>query len=308
MKEAELSEKRYDNLVNLMQSMKNAQPPVQSEATVQPPIEDNKSSKQENGIMENLSSVQNRNSKVSNCSDSTQSNEIISTHNNGDKMVNIESHNLIDLTVSTESDKLIDRTVSIESDKLMDRTVSIESDNLMDRTVNTESDNLMDHTVSTSKKSLKYKKHKNLKKWKQITKVTMNISPPMEAKTLGVGIIECIMAFFKLMNTIFSNSLNISMGICLMLALQSALSQAAATPSPFLNENNQLTLTSMLASKQSGSSFILYPVSALETKTYTFQIAEIGQEVTNGLGTSCSSIQTLNKLCLEHPSSCNYLS
>ena len=70
------------------------------------------------------------------------------------------------------------------------------------------------------------------------------------------------------------------------------MSHAAANPSPLLNENSQLTLTSMLASKQSGSSFILYPVSALETKTYTFQIDEIRQEVFNGLGTSCSSIQT----------------
>ena len=118
-----------------------------------------------------------------------------------------------------------------------------------------------------------------------------------------VGIIKCFIAFFKLMNTIFSNFLNISVGICLLLALQSVMSHAATNPSPLLNENSQLTLTSMLASKQSGSSFILYPVSALETKTYTFQIAEIGQEVTNGLGTSCSSIQTLNELCLQHPSS-----
>ena len=92
-------------------------------------------------------------------------------------------------------------------------------------------DKLIDRTVSTSKKLLKFKKQKNLKKRRSITKLKMTVSTPNETKTLGMGIIECIMAFFKLMNTIFTNSLNISVGICLILALQSALSQAAATSS-----------------------------------------------------------------------------
>ena len=120
----------------------------------------------------------------------------------------------------------------------------------------------------------------------------MTVSTPKETKTLGMGIIECIMAFFKLMNTIFTNSLNISVGICLILALQSALSQAAATPSPLLNENSQLTLTSMLASQQSGSSFILYPISALETSQFKADgETEILPHSTHGKPTNCTAIK-----------------
>ena len=122
--------------------------------------------------------------------------------------------------------------------------------------------------------------------------------------TLAVNIIQCIIAFFKLMNAIFSNFTNIIVGICLLLALQTALSHAAVTPSPLFKGNNQLTLSSMLASKESGPSFILYPISALETKTYTFEISEINDDVFKGLTASCSSIPTLNDFCLEHPSSC----
>ena len=163
---------------------------------------------------------------------------------------------------------------------------------------------------------------KNLKNRRSVKKEKKTVSTPKEEdtmaagimncfisffkeeNTLAVNIIQCIIAFFKLMSTIFSNFSNITVGICLLLALQSAMSHAAVTPSPLLEENNQLTLTSMLASKESGSSFILYPISALETKTYTFEISEISDDVFEGLEASCSYITTLNDFCLEHPSSC----
>ena len=188
--------------------------------------------------MKNLSSVQNRSSKVSDSNDITKSNEVNTTHNNKGKMV----------SPSNISTKANNYTTILP-------------------------------TATTSPKrlsTLPKKKPKNFKKRRSIAKLKKTVSTPKEENTMVIGIIKCFIAFFKLMNTIFSNFLNISVGICLLLALQSAMSHAAANPSPLLNENSQLTLTSMLASKQSGSSFILYPVSALETKTYTFQIAEIG--------------------------------
>ena len=83
------------------------------------------------------------------------------------------------------------------------------------------------------------------------------------------GLIRCILAFisgfFRLMNNIFSNSPNILWGICIVFALQTAMSHAA--PSSINDVNTQTSLTTMLSSQDPSSSFILYSVDAMESKT-----------------------------------------
>ena len=120
------------------------------------------------------------------------------------------------------------------------------------------------------------------------------------------GIIRCILSFitgfFNLMTTIFNNSPGILWGICLVFAFQTAMSHAA--PSSANDVSTQTSLTTMLSSQGPSSTFILYSVDAMESRTYTFQMDEIRQESFSGLAASCSAIPTLHELCLEHPASC----
>ena len=132
------------------------------------------------------------------------------------------------------------------------------------------------------------------------------ITKTIEDNIIVKGAIKCILSFisgfFNLMNTIFNNSPGILWGICLVFAFQTAMSHAA--PSSINDVNTQTSLTTMLSSQDPSSSFLLYSVDTMESKTYTFQMDEIRQEVFSGLASSCSSIPTLHELCLEHPASC----
>ena len=163
------------------------------------------------------------------------------------------------------------------------------------------------HSLKLKLKTLK-KRKSTLKKrsnMKAVHKLKEEEIPKLDGDNIN-GLIRCILAFisgfFRLMNNIFSNFPYILWGICIVFALQTAMSHAA--PSPINDVNTQTSLTTMLSSQDPSASFILYSVDAMESRTYTFQMDEIHQEAFTGVASSCTSIPILHELCLEHPASC----
>jgi len=59
----------------------------------------------------------------------------------------------------------------------------------------------------------------------------------------------------------------------------------------------------MLSSQVTCSSFILYIMETMESRTHTFQTEEIRHEGFSGLATSHSAIPTPHEICLAHPAS-----
>ena len=119
------------------------------------------------------------------------------------------------------------------------------------------------------------------------------------------GFIHFLIALIQMLNTIFSNFHNIVWGIILLLALKTIFVQGAVIADSDIQLGKpQLNISTLFAGRNSNSSFILYPTSSLEAKTFQFHLGEIQHEVFFGMSTMCNSIQLWNNLCKEDQSNC----
>ena len=119
------------------------------------------------------------------------------------------------------------------------------------------------------------------------------------------GFILFLIAFMQLLNTIFSNFQNIVWGIILLFDLKAVFAQGATIPNSDIQLGRpQMNLTTLFARGNTNSSFILYPTSSFDIKTFEFQLGEVKNEVFFGITTSCNSIPIWNDLCMKDPSNC----
>ena len=146
---------------------------------------------------------------------------------------------------------------------------------------------------------------KAVKAIKDVGEVKQDESCSNEDNLIVNGIFRCILSFintfFNYMTAIFSSSPGILWGIIFLIAFQIAMSHAAPTSTN--DVSTQTSITTKLSSQGPSSTFTLYNMDTMESRTHTFQMDEIRHEGFSGLATSHSAIPTPHEICLAHPAS-----